>query len=109
MNDRAERLEQLSALVVECLGYRPGSGDVVAWRLAFDRLTEATREMDRALIPSDRERLAVIAAKLVVLAAQAGSHDAARTLRRQAGEQLDLVRRGEDFGVNGNFWRNGDG
>ncbi|MBS1180418.1 MAG: hypothetical protein H6Q99_298 [Proteobacteria bacterium] len=64
-------IRSLLQLVDVCLGYRPGVAPVEDWRRAFDNLTSAARSIEKRVVRTDRDRLAVMLAGLTVLVANA--------------------------------------
>lgn len=62
-------IRTLLQLVDVCLGYRPGIAPVEDWRKAFDNLTSAARGIEKRVVRTDRDRLAVMLSGLTVLVA----------------------------------------
>lgn len=65
------RLRHLLQLVDVCLTYRPGVAPVEQWRTAFDDLAGEARKIEKRVVRTDRDRLAVMLASLTVLVANA--------------------------------------
>lgn len=102
-------IRTLLELVDVCLGYRPGIAPVEEWRKAFDSLTSAARGIEKRIVRTDRDRLAVMLSGLTVLVANS-SDDVRQAGVMAVALQLRAVMSDPRlFRDDGNLRRLGDG